>query len=38
MSGQGFINRVIDDLVDQVVKAAFARGSDIHSWALANRL
>jgi hypothetical protein len=38
MPGQGFINRVIDDLVDQVVEAAFACRSDIHSWAFANRL
>jgi hypothetical protein len=32
------IDCVIDDLIDEVVKAAFAGRADIHTWALTDRL
>ena len=36
--GQGLIDGVVDDLVDQVVQATFPRGADVHAGAFANRL
>ena len=33
--GEGLIHRVIDDLVDEVVKTTGTRGSDIHTGTLA---
>ncbi len=38
IAGEGFIHRVVDDLVDQVVQPARAGGTDVHSWTFANRL
>src|SRR4029079_4994910 len=34
-SNQRFVDRVVDDLVDEMVKAALRRGSDVHARALA---
>ena len=31
VAGQGFVHRVVDDLVDQMMQAAFAGRSDVHS-------
>ena len=33
-----FVNRVINDLVHEVVQAALAGRTDVHAWAFANRL
>ena len=33
---QSFVYRVIDDFIDQMVQARFARGADIHGGPLAN--
>jgi hypothetical protein len=38
ISSERLIYCVIDDLVDKVVETTFAGRTDIHSWALANRL
>jgi hypothetical protein len=35
---QGFVNRVVDNLVDQVMQAPRARGADVHAGALSNGL
>ncbi len=35
---QGLVDRVVDDLPDQVVQAALAGGPDVHAGALADRL
>jgi uncharacterized protein YggL (DUF469 family) len=37
ITSERFIDSVIDDLINQVVEAAFAGGADIHTWALADR-
>jgi hypothetical protein len=37
VTGERLINRVVDDLIDQVVKTTGTGGSDIHTGALANR-
>ena len=34
--GQRLVDRVVDDLVDQVVQTALARGPDVHAGALAH--
>ena len=36
VAGQGLVDGVVDDLVHQVVQAAFAGGSDVHARALAD--
>src|SRR5205823_1841969 len=36
-AGQGLIDRVVDDLVDQVVQTARAGGTDVHAGAFADR-
>jgi hypothetical protein len=36
IAGESFIDRVVDDFIDQVVETAFSGGADIHSGALAN--
>jgi hypothetical protein len=36
VAGQGFINRVIYDLIDEVMEASLACGADIHAGALTN--
>ena len=38
VAGQGLVDRVVDDLPDQVVQAALAGGADVHAGALADRL
>jgi hypothetical protein len=38
VSRHRFVNRVVYDLINKVVKAALIGGSDIHSWALAYRI
>ena len=38
IAGQRFVDRVVDDLVDQVVQAGRAGRADVHRRALANRL
>ena len=39
VSGQGFVDGVVDNLVDQVMQAgAIVRVADIHAWQFANRL
>ena len=38
VSGQGLVDRVVDDLVYQVMQAARARRADVHARALADRL
>ena len=38
VAGQGLVDRVVDDLPDQVVQAALAGGADVHAGALAHRL
>ena len=37
-AGQRLVNRVVDNLVDEVVKPARARRADVHAGALADRL
>ena len=32
VASQGFVHRVIDDFVDQVMKAALTGGADVHAW------
>ncbi|CAB4831425.1 unannotated protein [freshwater metagenome] len=34
VASQGFIYRVIDDLIDQVMEAALTGGADVHAWPL----
>ena len=36
VAGKGFVDGVVDDLVDQVVQAAWAGGTDVHAWAQAH--
>ena len=36
VASQGLVHRVVDDLVDEVMQAAFAGGSDVHTRALAH--
>ncbi len=38
VAGERLIDRVVDDLVHEVVQAARAGGSDVHAWTLAHRL
>ena len=38
VAGEGFVDRVVDDLVDQVVEAARPGGADVHAGPLADRL
>ena len=38
VTGQGLVDGVVHDLVDQVVQATFTGGSDVHAGAFANRL
>ncbi len=38
VAGERFVDRVVHDLVDEVVKSAFARGADVHARALAHCL
>ncbi len=37
-AGLGFVDRVVDDLVDQVVQARLAGRADVHGWPRADRL
>ncbi len=37
VAGEGLINRVVHDLIDEVVKAPKAYIADVHCGALANR-
>ena len=36
VAGEGLVDRVVDDLVDQVVQAALTGGADVHARALAD--
>jgi len=36
VSGQGFVDRIVDDFIDKMVKAIDTGGSDIHGRAFAN--
>jgi hypothetical protein len=36
VSRHRFVNRVVYDLVDEMVEAALISGADVHSWALAD--
>ena len=36
VAGESLIHGVVDDLVDQVVQAAWAGGTDVHAWAQAH--
>src|SRR6188472_2889680 len=38
VAGQRLVDRVVDDLVDEVVQAAYAGRADVHPRALAHRL
>ena len=38
VAGQRLVDRVVDDLPDQVVEAALTGGADVHARALADRL
>ena len=38
VAGEGLVDRVVDDLPDEVVQAALAGGADVHAGALADRL
>ena len=38
VAGEGFVDRVVDDLVDEVVEAARPGGADVHAGPLADRL
>ncbi len=38
VTGEGLVNRVVDDLVDQVVEAAGTGGADVHAGTFAHRL
>ena len=38
VAGQRLVDRVVDDLVDQVVQAALTGGADVHAGPLADRL
>ena len=38
VAGERFVNRVIDNLVDEVMKPAFTGRTDVHAGPLANRL
>ena len=37
VAGEGLVDGVVDDLVDQVVQAARTGGADVHAGALAHR-
>ncbi len=37
VTGQRLVDGVIDNLVDEVVQTAFARGADVHARTLAHR-
>ncbi len=37
ISSQGFVDRVVNNLIDQMVQAHLTRGADVHSGTLANR-
>ena len=37
VTSKGFVYRVVDDLINQVVEAPWTGGADVHSWALTNR-
>ena len=36
IAGQGLVDRVVDDLIDQMVKTRHARRADVHAGALAD--
>ena len=38
VAGERFVDRVVDDFVDEVVQSALGRRADVHARALANRL
>jgi hypothetical protein len=38
VAGHRLVDRVVDDLVDQVVQAPLAGGSDVHAGTLADRV
>jgi len=38
MTGEGFVDGVVHDFVDEVVQTARSGGSDVHSGTLANGL
>ena len=38
MSRERFVDRVVDDLVNEVVKSALRRRADVHPGALSDRL
>jgi hypothetical protein len=37
IAGEGFVDRVVDYFIDEVVKTAWAGGADVHTRALAHR-
>jgi hypothetical protein len=38
VAGESFIDRVVDDFIDEVVKTTGTGGADVHSGAFTNRL
>ena len=38
VTGQRLVDRVVDDLVDEMVQTTLARGPDVHTRTLAHRL
>ncbi|GAA2891288.1 hypothetical protein GCM10010517_55610 [Streptosporangium fragile] len=38
MTGQGLVDRVVHDLVDEVMKTTLSGGADVHARALTDRL
>jgi hypothetical protein len=38
ITSESFIDRVIDNLIDEVVEAALTSRADIHAWALTDRV
>jgi hypothetical protein len=38
VTGECFVNRVVDDFIDEVVKTTGTSGADVHSRAFANGL
>ena len=38
VAGHGLVDRVVDDLVDEVVQTRWAGGADVHAGAFADRL
>jgi hypothetical protein len=38
VAGECFIDRVVDNFIDEVVKTTWTGGADVHAGAFANRL